>query len=841
MGSIAAAIAAYLRAAPGDPRAHRYHGWQLMASGRPGEAAAEFGKAAAPLEQARALAAAGDTKGALAVLGRAPKSPEELAIAARAALIDGQLESARQTIDLAEHAAPVDPIVHATVVALTAQAPDATRQATSTQVLDHGIDKETRVLVAMAANTPTPSIQVTSAGSDTTQSPIVRADIAVTVDTALLEPMLQELPALAQIHKLAIAELRWSAGVLSFRATHPELVRAGLVQLLAGPAYHLQLEIDPREYEGSEIAAKQLAALTENADAVLVYRVEPATGHSADVSLVLYQRGAAEATQIARTLDLPGLVGMNTTKVFVVGGFAAILLLAGLLWLTRGMGRIELQIELANDATDTVLCAEISKTKTRPVLPEELSEFRDKTKAAGSIHKRTQATLIASGVTFKVPTGHWYVHLYGCFARGGRLRAVPDNCTREVDLRRGHHDQIVFDLTSKLAELTIAIESEPRRGVEIWANDDEHGKVLTNAKGEAVVMLPIGTHVLHIVQGASRLDHTEQILSSKVQRIAINVARELRLAGGIALELDDEPAPEPAKPEVAKTQAVAPGSLPSMPPAEPAQSPAPGTTLLGRYRVTSELGRGAMGVVHRAWDDKLEREVAIKEMAEDLRKYPEALKLFTQEAKALAQLNHTNIVAMYDQITDERSVYMIMEFVDGVPLEKIIEERGALPWLEAVGIVDQVCAGLAYAHARKVIHRDIKPANVFVANDRTVKLGDFGLARVMREVTIRRTEIRGTPLYMAPEQITGTDVDHRTDLYAVGCTLFELVTGRPPFIDGDILYAQMNLPPPAPSSLDPKLPKALDELVLRLLAKHAEDRPASANEVRSAFKQLFDS
>jgi serine/threonine protein kinase len=269
-----------------------------------------------------------------------------------------------------------------------------------------------------------------------------------------------------------------------------------------------------------------------------------------------------------------------------------------------------------------------------------------------------------------------------------------------------------------------------------------------------------------------------------------------------------------------------------------AMTPVPGDMLLGRYRVKAELGRGAMGVVHHAWDEKLEREVAIKEMADELRAIPEAMQLFVQEAKALAQLNHTNIVAMYDQVTETDKVYMIMEFVDGRPLEAIVRERGVLQWLEAVGIMDQACAGLAYAHARKVIHRDIKPANIFVASDKVVKLGDFGLARVMREVTIRRTEIRGTPLYMAPEQIRGTDVDHRTDLYAVGCTLFELVTGRPPFIEGDILFAQMSAKPPVPSSLNDALPKPLDDLILALLEKQADDRPGSANEVRTTFRDL---
>jgi len=260
--------------------------------------------------------------------------------------------------------------------------------------------------------------------------------------------------------------------------------------------------------------------------------------------------------------------------------------------------------------------------------------------------------------------------------------------------------------------------------------------------------------------------------------------------------------------------------------------------LLGRYKIVAELGRGAMGVVHHAFDEKLERPVAIKEMAEDLHKNADAMRLFSQEAKALAQLNHSNIVGMYDQVTEDDKVYMIMEFVDGQPLGDILEARGTFAWRDAVALVDQVCAGLAYAHARKVIHRDIKPANIFVTKDRTAKLGDFGLARVMHRTKIQRTEIRGTPLYMAPEQIKGEDVDHRADLYAIGCMFYELVCGEPPFLEGDILYAQLHKPPPSAREKCPDLPPALDELILSLMAKSSDDRPGSANEVRAALKAL---
>ncbi|MCB1245558.1 MAG: serine/threonine protein kinase, partial [Verrucomicrobiae bacterium] len=214
----------------------------------------------------------------------------------------------------------------------------------------------------------------------------------------------------------------------------------------------------------------------------------------------------------------------------------------------------------------------------------------------------------------------------------------------------------------------------------------------------------------------------------------------------------------------------------------------------------------------------LERAVAIKALGAEVRRYEDALAFFRQEAKALAQLNHPNIVSVYDQTQQGDETYMIMELVEGRTLERVLAESGRLTLRSVARLIDQLCAGLAYAHARKVIHRDIKPANIFLGDDGVVKLGDFGLARVMREIAIRKTEIRGTPLYMAPEQITGTNVNHRVDLYAVGCTFFELLTGRPPFVDGDVMYHHLHTPPPAPSSFRPGLPAELDALILACLA-----------------------
>jgi serine/threonine-protein kinase len=258
----------------------------------------------------------------------------------------------------------------------------------------------------------------------------------------------------------------------------------------------------------------------------------------------------------------------------------------------------------------------------------------------------------------------------------------------------------------------------------------------------------------------------------------------------------------------------------------------------GRYRVVKELGRGAMGVVYRAFDEQLEREVAIKALSEALRGHPEALKLFVSEAKALAQLHHPNLVALYDQISDNGEAYLVMEFVDGESLDRVLSRDGRYGWRDALLLTYHLCAGLAYAHGKNIIHRDIKPANIFIMPDGAPKLGDFGLARVMRELVIRSTEIRGTPLYMAPEQVKGTMIDHRADLYAVGCTLFELVTGRPPFIEGEILYLQMMAEPPKPSEFVGDLPAPVEQLMLSMLAKEAADRPASAQAVRDQIRAI---
>jgi tRNA A-37 threonylcarbamoyl transferase component Bud32 len=257
-----------------------------------------------------------------------------------------------------------------------------------------------------------------------------------------------------------------------------------------------------------------------------------------------------------------------------------------------------------------------------------------------------------------------------------------------------------------------------------------------------------------------------------------------------------------------------------------------------RYEVLGELGRGGMGVVYQARDRRLGRVVALKQLPDNLRENPTAVQLFLREARAAAALNHPNIVTLFDADQEGGNYYLTMEFLDGLPLDRILKKRGKLSLRDCARLGQQIATGLQYAHERHIVHRDVKTSNLFFTKDRVVKIMDFGLAKMMQEVRRSATVIGGTPYYMAPEQATGENVDHRADLYALGVTLFELATGTLPFREGDVTWHHRNTPPPDPRDAAPELPDAYAELVLHLLAKEPSERPASAAEVGARLAEI---
>ena len=267
----------------------------------------------------------------------------------------------------------------------------------------------------------------------------------------------------------------------------------------------------------------------------------------------------------------------------------------------------------------------------------------------------------------------------------------------------------------------------------------------------------------------------------------------------------------------------------------PGPATASGTrTALDRYTITQEIGRGAMGIVYRGIDLTLDRPVALKQLAPSLARDPGVAQRFSQEARALACLSHANIVQVYDLITMGDQLWIAMELVEGEALDSYLADRGPITTGEAIPLARQMATGLACAHDAGIVHRDFKPANVLLGRDRQVKIMDFGIAKVAdSSLATQIGTVLGTPAYMSPEQAAGRECDARTDIYALGVTLYRMVSGDVPF-KGDtraVLAQHLTQEPPSLSSVVEGIDRRFSETVARMLLKDPEQRPSSMHHV----------
>src|SRR5690242_4531360 len=253
-----------------------------------------------------------------------------------------------------------------------------------------------------------------------------------------------------------------------------------------------------------------------------------------------------------------------------------------------------------------------------------------------------------------------------------------------------------------------------------------------------------------------------------------------------------------------------------------------GQLLDGRYRVESHLAHGGMATVYLGTDTRLDRTVALKIMHAELANDEDFVRRFVAEARSVAKLSHPNVVTVYDQGADGRTLYLAMEYVPGRTLRDLLHERTMLRPREALDIIEGVLSGLAAAHAAGIAHRDVKPENVLLGQAQSLKVADFGLARLLSDVTHTKSGMLiGTAAYLAPEQVAGGRADFRTDVYATGVMLFEPLTGETPLA---VAYRHVNEVVPAPSSLVHGLPPALDSLVALATSRNPDLRPADAGQ-----------
>jgi tetratricopeptide (TPR) repeat protein len=261
-------------------------------------------------------------------------------------------------------------------------------------------------------------------------------------------------------------------------------------------------------------------------------------------------------------------------------------------------------------------------------------------------------------------------------------------------------------------------------------------------------------------------------------------------------------------------------------------------SLHNRYDLERELGRGGMGVVYKARDTQLDRPVALKFLGSLVDGSEEFRQRFQREARAAAQVSHPNILSIYDIGVEQGSTYIAMEYIEGPNLNQYLGQKGKLSVREAVNLISQACAALEAIHQAGIVHRDIKPDNILIAKGGLVKLMDFGLAKGYGARLTGSHVIMGTPCYMSPEQARGGDVGPKSDLYAIGLVLYELLSGKTVFNDGNVLERQILEMPPLPSQVVEGIPELLDQIIMKCIAKDPNERFSSADELSKYLRMV---
>ncbi|MBK8024007.1 MAG: serine/threonine protein kinase [Chloroflexi bacterium] len=264
---------------------------------------------------------------------------------------------------------------------------------------------------------------------------------------------------------------------------------------------------------------------------------------------------------------------------------------------------------------------------------------------------------------------------------------------------------------------------------------------------------------------------------------------------------------------------------------------------VGSYKIVELLGQGAMATVYKAQHALLDRYGALKVMHQFLVNDPHFIESFEREAQIIAKLDHPNIVPVFDYADHSGNRYLVMKFIEGISLQTALED-GPIELADIRRVIAAIASALDYAHVQGVMHRDIKPSNIMVDRRGTPYLADFGLAQAIEDAEISG-RIVGTPAYISPEQATpGESVDDRSDVYSLGVVLYQLVVGRVPFRGSsvaEIIHKHRSEPPPVPSSLNPEIPRSVDVMLIKALAKKPDARYDTGEEMVAAFEKALNS
>lgn len=454
--------------------------------------------------------------------------------------------------------------------------------------------------------------------------------------------------------------------------------------------------------------------------------------------------------------------------------------------------------------------ADIALQRNRPVEAAELLE-------KGGNHKR--AAEIQEQMGNRLKAGELYAKA-GNDAAAARMLLAEGRIREAASILAGQGKPEVADVQMELARKMVmagdlrgavtflrgAVDARPAADSLVMALELSN---LLEAAGEIPVALAYAQRAAQ-----AKPDHAEAVM--RVQQLFMRVnSDQMKAAYEAAM----------------KQQMAAQASLSAQ--RRMVESKAPTAQEPPRYVSEGELGRGAMGVVYRARDTVLNRMVALKRLPEAVASDPEARGRFLEEARAAARLNHPCVVTVFDAGVEGGSPYLAMELVEGTTLASLLGQN--IPPARALQWCGAIAAALDHAHKAGIVHRDVKPGNILMGKDGRVKLTDFGIAALLSK---GGEGVTGTPYYMSPEQVLGQAVDGRADIYALGCVLFALLRGEPPFIGQDVLQRHLHDMPPALSQLRPGVPPEVDAMIARMMAKNPAQRFQTAAECATALLAL---
>lgn len=433
------------------------------------------------------------------------------------------------------------------------------------------------------------------------------------------------------------------------------------------------------------------------------------------------------------------------------------------------------------------------------------------------------------------------------FQRAGECFAKADEPVRAAEYfeRAGDHVQAgkMYARAQRYAEAVDALQQVAESDPQFDVSRGLLGRCFYQLHDYAHCSATLENHLVGKRVEKGNMDYFYMLALAKEQLGQLEASKELLYKIGAVdksyRDLDQRISSIDSRISLLGTQA---GATPSPAPVGDGGNPAVMSmvqnTLGERYIIEKELGRGGMGVVYLARDKQLDRRVALKFLGTLVDNNEEYRQRFVREAKSAAKINHPNIVAIYDISASQGKAYIAMEYVEGASLHQYIQKKGKLAPREALNYMAQACSALYAIHSMGIVHRDIKPDNIVIAKGGLVKLMDFGLAKAEDHRITKSNIVMGTPCYMSPEQAQGKDVDARADIYAMGLVLYEMLTGRVVFGDGDVIMRQITEMPPKLSEMVSDLPAELDEFAYKCIAKDPDERFANCKELVEAIRKL---